>query len=148
MKLPALRLVSPRLALLGLAALTLLGACYNARRISEEELGPVRRQMRLPTGVSCELLGHVTVRDGTGCGYMGGSRPGQSQTLDYNLTKEAERHQANLIIPDGPAYHDSWEGCPSNGLIQEAKLYRCAFPVNTPLRPTPSPSPAADEPID
>lgn len=148
MKLLALRLASPRLALLTLTALTLLGACYHARRIPEEELGPVRRQMRLPTGVSCELLGHVTVRDGTGCGYMGGSRPGQSQTLNYNLTKAAERYQANLIIDDGPAYHDSWEGCPSNGLIQEAKLYRCAFPVTTPIRPTPSPSPTVDSLID
>jgi len=144
MKLPALRLARPQLALIALIGLSLLGACYNARRIPEQELGPVRRQTRLPAGVSCELLGHVTVRDGTGCGFMAGSRPGQPQTLNYNLDKEAERYQANLIIPDGPPYNESWEGCPSNGLLQEAKLYRCAFPATTPVLPAPAASPVTD----
>lgn len=124
MKLPAHRRVRQTL---GLTALLLLGACHNGQRISEDELGPVRQLSRLPSGVSCDALGTVTVRDGNGCGYMGGSRPAQPQTLNYNLREEARRHQANVFILDAPPRHESWEGCPSNGLIAEARLYRCAF---------------------
>lgn len=127
---PAIRPIS---ALLLGFSICLLTACYN-RRISEEELGPVRMLEHLPAGVSCEALPPVTLRDGTGCGYMGGSRPAQTQTLFYNLKQQARRYQANVVILQGPPRTESWEGCASNGLIAEANLYRCAFPAETPIR--------------
>ncbi len=114
---------------LGLLLALSLTACKN-QRISEEELGPVRVLERLPSGISCEKIEHVRLRDGTGCGYMGGSRQAQRDTLFYNLRQQARKRQANVVILDGEPQFDSWEGCPSNGLVAEANLYRCDFNVS------------------
>ncbi|MEZ0369468.1 MAG: hypothetical protein ACAI44_10315 [Candidatus Sericytochromatia bacterium] len=126
MKLPANR----PYRLLAAGVCLFLSACYS-RRIPESELGPVRLLERLPTGVSCQRVDQVSLREGTGCGNMGGSKPAQSETLYYNLRQQARQRQANVVILDGPPRNDSYEGCPSSGLIAEASLYRCAFPADT-----------------
>ncbi|PKL79212.1 MAG: hypothetical protein CVV27_02240 [Candidatus Melainabacteria bacterium HGW-Melainabacteria-1] len=93
----------------------------------EAAQGPVRLLAQLPTGISCVKVDELTLRDGIGCGQMGSSRPGQTETLYYNLRQQARTRQANVVILNGPPRHDSWEGCHSNGLMAEASLYRCAF---------------------
>lgn len=113
----------------GLVLLAMLVSC-KGQRISEEELGPVRVLERLPSGIACEKIEHVSLRDGSGCGYMGGSRQAQRETLFYNLKQQARKRQANVVVLDGEPQPETWEGCPSNGLVAEANLYRCDFSVS------------------
>lgn len=116
---------------LGLSLLAIgLSACFS-RYISPEEVGPVRLLDRLPSGISCQSLEQVRLREGTGCSNMGRTKPAQPEILYYNLRQQAQRRQANVVILMGPPSEDSWEGCPSNGLVVEAKLYRCAFASET-----------------
>lgn len=109
-----------------LASLLLLSACpaRQARRLTLDQ--PVRVLERLPQGLQCEPVNKITLRDGTGCGYLGRTQQGSEASLMYNLQQKARQQGANLVIP-GPITPDSWEGCPANGLLVEAELFYCDF---------------------
>lgn len=102
-----------------------LGACATqSRRLPADQ--PIRLMQSLPQGISCQSLGDLTSRDGLGCGNMGPARAGNEETLFYNLKAQARQRGANVVIA-GEVQTDSWTGCPANGLLVEAQLYRCDF---------------------
>lgn len=108
-----------------LSTVTVLAACASqSRRLPADQ--PIRLMQQLPQGITCEALGNLRSRDGTGCANMGQTRAGNEQTLFYNLKAQARNRGANLVIP-GEIQAESWTGCPSNGLLVEAQLYRCDF---------------------
>lgn len=108
-----------------LSTTIVLTACASqSRQVPAEQ--PIRLMQHLPQGLTCQSLGNLSSRDGLGCGNMGQARAGNEQTLFYNLKAQARQRGANLIIP-GEVQTDGWTGCPSNGLLVEAQLYRCDF---------------------
>lgn len=104
----------------------LLNAC-TTKQYSHNEQEPIKILERLPSGIACESIDQITMREGTGCGNMGGSKPAQIQFLYYNLRQKAKQLHANVIVPVGEPMTISFQGCPSFGLTLEAKLYRCQF---------------------
>ncbi len=104
---------------------TLLSSCATqSRRVPPGQ--PIRILQHLPQGITCQPLGNLRSRDGTGCANMGSTRAGNEQTLFYNLKAQARRRGANLVIP-GEIQADTWTGCPSNGMLVESQLYSCNF---------------------
>ena len=104
----------------------LLNAC-TTKKYSHNEQEPIKILERLPSGIACESIDQITMREGVGCGNMGGSKPAQIEFLYYNLRQKAKQLHANVIVPIGEPMTISWQGCPSFGLTLEAKLYRCQF---------------------
>lgn len=115
-----------KFAFIGFVLLGCLSACATKQHAYNEQ-EPIKILDRLPSGIACESLEQITMREGTGCGNMGGSKPAQIQFLYYNLRQKAKQLHANVIVPLGEPMTITWQGCPSFGLTLEAKLYRCQF---------------------
>lgn len=119
--------LNPQLKSLFLLFVLLLTACAERHAKPASVRDSVRLLARVPVGVSCQALGTVSARDGTGCANVGRNRVGREDILTYNLKQQARSRGANvLIIPDG-FRHDSFEGCSDYGLVAEAELYTCDF---------------------
>lgn len=112
---------------LALLALLALSAGCRQRPLPEGDPGAVRMLSQLPAGIQCQMLDQVTLREGVGCGNMGGSKPAVPEFLYYNLRQQARRASANVVVMRQPPRNESVEGCPSTGLVAEAELYHCNF---------------------